>query len=272
MSKAHSLLFYQTIIAMLLMVSAIGCRSVDRVAEGTPEGISGNLPLTIEGFELFESEGILVYARDEASARNIATRAEQAESLLRETTGQDPSRLVYFAIDSFHPDRQALHSRAFQNSSQQWNMKNRAISFSGSQGVRKDSEMGNKMEDSLPRILPGLLETPEPHPESFKKYGVAMATSDGVKSGINELIDFGIESAQLNTLQRILAAPIIVIVRKVLIDVLARVEDALIVGTHLRGRAGWDEDKIQAVMTEILDLESFGEQFRSSNQSPPPSP
>ncbi len=272
MKKISPLFLSRTVVAVLLLAIIAGCRSVDRVDESTPDGVSGYLPHAVDKFVLFESEGILVYARDSASARDVAARAEQAEKLLTEKTGEIPSKMVYFAIDHSHPDRQSLHAKAFRTSSQQWKMRERALDFSGSQGVKDESEMGSKLEETFPMILPGLLDTPQPHPDSFPPFGVALATSRGMKSGLDDMIDFGIENSQLTTLQRIFAAPFIAILRNVLIDVLAKVEHALIIGTHLRGRPGWNEERIQEVMTSVLDLEDFRARFGGSKPSRPPAP
>ena len=258
-------------ISLVLLFSSAGCRSVDRVHDSGSQQSIGQLPLNYEGFELFDSEGILVYARNTTAARDIATRVDQAERLLEKKSGEKPVPMVYFAIDLDHPQRQELHSRAFQNSSKLWNMKNRAMDFSGSQGIQKESKIGSKLQETFPMVLPGLLETPNPHPPSFPDYGIALSTKKGLKDGTEQLFKTGIENMKLSKMKRILVAPIIAIVRGIFSKILSRVEDALIVGSHLRGKPEWTEDRTQALMQEILDLENIIGEMRPDRENESPS-
>jgi hypothetical protein len=244
---------------ILLILAGSGCRSVDLVGEADPTSQSRLLPRSWQGFQLYDSEGVLVYARTESAARDVATRAEQAESLLVELTAEEPTPMVYFAIDLEHPDRQQLHATAFKNAGEQWDMENRAFDFSASQGVRKESEMGARFEEAIPTILPGLLATPESRPQGIPPYCVALPTRKSQKTGIDQLFKAGIESMDLSTVQRILLTPLIAIFRGIFSEIISRVEDALIIGSHLRGRPDWDSERLQGLLEQILDLQAFME-------------
>ena len=262
-------LLFVPLISLVLLLSSVGCRSVDRVEDSGSQHPTGQLPLSYKGFELFDSEGVLVYARNATAARDIATRIDQAEILLEKKSGAKPVPMVYFAIDLEHPQRQELHLKAFQNSSKLWNMKNRAMDFSGSQGIQKESKIGSKLQDTFPIVLPGLLEIPKPHPPEFPDYGVALATKKGLKDGTDRLIQTGIEDMNLSTMKRILISPFIAIFRGIFTKILSRVEDALIVGSHLREMPQWTEEQTQALMQEILDLENLIGELRPPQDDEP---
>ncbi|MGB1072359.1 MAG: hypothetical protein ACPG1Z_11885, partial [Planctomycetota bacterium] len=129
--------FLTALLFLTVLLGSSGCRSVDLVSDsGTSTESATSLPHVWQKFQLYDSEGVLVYARTENAARDIATRVDQAESLLVELTGEEPTPMVYIAIDMEHPDRQELHDTAFKNSAEQWDMENRAFNFSASQGVQ----------------------------------------------------------------------------------------------------------------------------------------
>ena len=254
---------------ILLILICSGCRSVDLV--GDTDSTSGNdlLPLSWQGFQLYDSEGILVYARTESAARDVAARADQAETLLFELTAEEPTPMVYFAIDLEHPDRQQLHITAFKNSAEQWNMENRAFEFSASQGIRKDTEIGAQFEKSIPTILPGLLATPESRPSDMPPYCVALPTRKSQKYATDQLFKAGIESMDLSTIQKVLLTPVIAVVRGIFSEIISRVEDALIIGSHLRGRPGWDSERVQGLLNQVLDLDAFMESVAPRPESAP---
>lgn len=261
--------FLTALLFLTVLLGSSGCRSVDLVSDsGASTESAITLPHMWQKFQLYDSEGVLVYARTENAARDIATRVDQAESLLVELTGEEPTPMVYFAIDMEHPDRQELHDTAFKNSAEQWDMENRAFDFSASQGVQRDSEMGEKFQQAIPTILPGLLKAPESRPAEMPPYCVAMPTKKAQKKGIDLLFQAGIESMDLSTLQRVLLAPFIAIFRGIFSEIISRVEDALIIGSHLRGRPGWDSENVQQLLEKVLDLEAFMES--AMPPGPPP--
>ena len=257
--------FLTTLLALAVLLGVSGCRSVDLVSDSdTSAESAATLPHIWQQFQLYDSEGILVYARTESAARDVATRVDQAESLLVKLTAEAPTPMVYIAIDLEHPDRLQLHSTAFENSAEQWDMENRAFEFSASQGVSKNSEIGKLFEQVIPTLLPGLLLSPESRPAGMPSYSVAIATKMSQKQGIDQLISAGIESRDLSTVQRFLLAPVNAIIKGIFSEILSRVEDALIIGSHLRGRPDWDDERLQDLLEQILDLESF-----SSSSKPP---
>jgi len=97
-----------------------------------------------------------------------------------------------------------------------------------------------------------------------------MPTKRAQKNGIDLLFQAGIESMDLSTLQRVLLAPFIAIFRGIFSEIISRVEDALIIGSHLRGRPGWDSENVQQLLEKVLDLDAFMES--AMPQSPPPVP
>ena len=134
----------------------MGCRSVDLVVEEDALGIETRLPLETESFQLFDSEGVLVYARSEQFARDIAIRVEAAENLLTEKTGEQPSEMVYFAVDLNYEKRSEFHARAFEVAGSVWDLRDNAFKFSRSKGVPDEQEMSLKLEEALAAFEKGV--------------------------------------------------------------------------------------------------------------------
>ena len=47
-----------------------------------------------------------------------------------------------------------------------------------------------------------------------------------------------------------------------IMEVLNRVEQAMVLATHLQGRDSWDKTRIQQTMNEVLDLEGLKKDFK----------
>ncbi|MBC8261421.1 MAG: hypothetical protein H8E43_06350 [Planctomycetia bacterium] len=243
-------------------LSGMGCRSVDLVVEEDALGIETRLPLEAESFQLFDSEGVLVYARSEQFARDIAIRVEAAENLLTEKTGEQPSEMVYFAVDLNYEKRSEFHARAFEVAGSVWDLRDNAFKFSRSKGVPDEQEMSLKLEEAFPKMLPGLIETPRPRSPNFSTYAIVLSTLKSKKAECNALIEEVLLQLELTTLQKVLVAPFKPLMRKMIMEVLNRVEQAMVLATHLQGRDSWDKTRIQQTMNEVLDLEGLKKDFK----------
>ena len=72
--------FLTTLLALAVLLGVSGCRSVDLVSDSdTSAESAASLPHIWQQFQLYDSEGILVYARTESAARDVATRLAVAE-------------------------------------------------------------------------------------------------------------------------------------------------------------------------------------------------
>jgi hypothetical protein len=246
MAFSHSLRFI--ILLTLMTTLMLGCRQVERVIEDR------GLPLVAWERDLYQSEGVLVYATSSRAAREIAEHADEAATVFHELSGEDPRRLIYIAVDKDDSiDDQMLES--------------------GLQGISRISgksipEIKNKMLDSanqkggigldeqalqaLLGLIPGVLDAPATRPADVWGDALVIPTSSRISRNLDIIIEGAMAKEDVNTLKRVLLIPVIAIAKGYIRRILADIREIIIIGVHARGRDGWSQERIDQMLKDTL--------------------
>ncbi|MGE4620149.1 MAG: hypothetical protein AAEJ04_10110 [Planctomycetota bacterium] len=244
-------------VLVLLVVFSSGCRQAERIEKRR------DLPLRAWNRDLYDSEGIQVYASSTQAAREIATIGERAAESFRKKTGEEPRQILFIAVDSSDPVDQDLLEAGIQGLARvsgkpipdlETSIRKEA-QRKGTQGIEGEE----KVLQAMLGMIPGILEAPPSRPAELWKDAVVIPTSKRVDSGVNDIIQFFMEREELNTFQRILLTPIVAIAKRYVSKILGSVQEAIVLGVHAQERDGWPQEKIEQLIKDTLEESGFKE-------------
>lgn len=239
----------------LLLLILTGCRQVERIEQ------QRDLPLRAWNRDLYDSEGIQVYATSPRAAREVAQKAENAAKSFQMKTGEEPRQILFVAVSASDPVDQELIKAGLQGLSRisgkpvpdlQDSMQKEA-QRKGTKGIEDDE----KVLQSMVGMIPGILESPSSRPASLWKDAVVIPTSSRINAAIDDIIRFFLEREDLNTFQRVLLTPVIAIAKKYISTILDSVQEAIIIGVHAQGREGWTQERVEQLIKETLEESGF---------------
>ncbi|MEE2882664.1 MAG: hypothetical protein VYD70_02970 [Planctomycetota bacterium] len=252
--RTRSLDSILSLVAILLLFST-GCRQVERIEERR------DLPLRAWNRDLYNSEGVQVYATTSRAAREVAQKAEDAAKLFQRKTGEEPRQILFVAVSNADPIDEELLNAGIQGLSRisgkpiptlQESMKKEA-QRKGTKGI----EDNDKVVQAMLSMIPGILESPTPRPPMLWKDAVVIPTATRVNAAVDEILLFLMEKEDMSTLQRILLTPVVAIAKRYVSKILNSVQDAIILGVHAQGREGWSQERVEQLIKETLEESGF---------------
>lgn len=248
-----------SVLALLLLITT-GCRQVERVEQ------QQDLPLRAWNRDLYDSEGIKVYATNSRAAREIAETAENAAKAFRRKTGEEPRQILFVAVDGNDPADDELLKAGVEGLARISGKPVPDLEESMKKEARRkgaeDLDTDEAVLKSMLGMIPGILESPSSRPPTLWKDAVVVPTSKRVDDGFDTIIEFVMEREEINTFQRLLMSPIIAIAKGYLHKILAAVQEAVIMGVHAQGREGWTQERIDQLLKDALEdsgLKQLGE-------------
>jgi hypothetical protein len=226
----------------------IGCRQVERVIEGQ------GLPLVAWERDLYQSEGILVYATSSRAAREIAEHADEAAAAFHELSGEDPRRLIYIAVDKDDSiDDQMLES-GLQGIARISGKSVPEIKKTMVDSANQKSDKGYEKQalQALLGLIPGVLDAPATRPADVWGDALVIPTSSRISKNLDIVIKSAMEKEDVNTLQRVLLVPVIAIAKGYIRGILADIREIIIIGVHARSRDGWSQERIDQMLKDSL--------------------
>ena len=241
--------FPRFILLLTLMTTLmIGCRQVERVIEGQ------GLPLVAWERDLYQSEGILVYATSSRAAREIAEHADEAAAAFHELSGEDPRRLIYIAVDKDDSiDDQMLES-GLQGIARISGKSVPEIKKTMVDSANQKSDKGYEKQalQALLGLIPGVLDAPATRPADVWGDALVIPTSSRISKNLDIVIKSAMEKEDVNTLQRVLLVPVIAIAKGYIRGILADIREIIIIGVHARSRDGWSQERIDQMLKDSL--------------------
>lgn len=239
----------------LLLLFLTGCRQVERIEQ------QQDLPLKAWNRDLYNSEGVQVYASSAGAAREVAQKAEDAARSFLNKTGEQPRQILFIAISANDPIDQELVDAGIQGLSRISGKPvpdlhksiQREAKRKGTQGIEGEEVVFNSMLG----MIPGILAAPATRPANLWEDAVAIPTSSRISASIDEIILFFMEREELNTFQKVLLAPVIAIAKRYMAKILDSVQEAIILGVHAQGREGWTQEQVEQLIKETLEESGF---------------
>ena len=251
--------FILSSLAILLLVTT-GCRQVERVTQ------QRDLPLRAWNRDLYDSEGIQVYATNSRAAREIAETAENAAKAFRRKTGEEPRQILFIAVDGNDPSDDELLKAGIGGLSRISGKQVPDLEESMIKEARRKGTKGIETDEAVLKsmlgMIPGILECPPSRPATLWKDAVVVPTKKRVDDGFDAIIEFVMEREDISTIQRFLMSPIIAIAKGYLHKILAAVQEAVIMGVHAQDREGWPQERIDQLLKDALEdagLKQLGE-------------
>lgn len=256
-----------SVLALLLLITT-GCRQVERVEQ------QQDLPLRAWNRDLYDSEGIKVYATNSRAAREIAETAENAAKAFRRKTGEEPRQILFVAVDGNDPADDELLKAGVEGLSRISGKPVPDLEESMKKEARRkgaeDLDTDEAVLKSMLGMIPGILESPSSRPSTLWKDAVVVPTSKRVDDGFDTIIEFFMEREEMNTFQRLLMSPIVAIAKGYLHKILAAVQEAVIMGVHAQGREGWTQERIDQLLKDALEdsgLKQLGEDIAGRTET-----
>jgi hypothetical protein len=269
--------FPRFILLLTLMTTLmIGCRQVERVSEGQ------GLPLVAWERDLYQSEGVLVYATSSRAAREIAEHADEAAAAFHELSGEEPRRLIYIAVDKDDSiDDQMLES-GLQGIARISGKSVPEIKKTMVDSANQKSDKGYEEQalQALLGLIPGVLDAPATRPADVWGDALVIPTSSRISKNLDIVIKSAMEKEDVNALKRVLLIPIIAIAKGYIRGILADIREIIIIGVHARSRDGWSQERIDQMLKDSLqegeikrlfqdDMHPQEEDTSDGNQQPP---
>ncbi len=250
--RPASLLLFVCFMALL---QASGCRQVDKIE------VERDLPLRAWDRNLYESEGVLVYASSSSAAREIAVIADRAASSFQNLADEEPRNLIYIAVAPGDAPSEEMLQAGIEGLSRVSGKSVPDIRESMIDEAQRNSGDGFDGDDEVLRALlgmiPGIVDAPVKRPPEVWKDAVIIPTSARISSGFDTVIEFFAEKEQIGIFQRILMAPVIAIAKGYFHKILDAVQEAVILGVHAQGRDGWPQERIDRLFEESMRATGF---------------
>ncbi|MDE0959363.1 MAG: hypothetical protein OSB09_01135 [Planctomycetota bacterium] len=259
-SRSSQLIYLLALMSILMT----GCRQVERVTE------EGGLPLVAWGRDLYQSEGVLVYATSVRAAREIAGHADTAAEAFRRMSGEEPRQLIYVAVDRDDSVADQMLEAGLQGISR---ISGKSVPEIKSQMIDSAKKQGGdgveqeqQMLHALLSLIPGVLEAPVNRPAEVWGDAVVISTSSRIHRNLDIIIDGVMKREEVGTFKRLMWSPIIAIAKGYISRILNEIQETIIIGVHSQGRVGWTQDRIDQMLKNSLKESDLKQLFENGSR------
>lgn len=250
--RSYSLLLF---VCFMALFQASGCRQVDKIE------IERDLPIRAWDRNLYESEGVLVYASSSSAAREIAVIADRAANSFQHLAEEEPRNLIYIAVAPGDATSDEMLQAGLEGLSR--------VSGKSVPDIRKSmiGEARRKSGDeidgddvvlrALLGMIPGIVDSPVKRPPEIWKDAVIIPTAARISDGFDTVIEFVVEKEQIGFFERLLMAPVIAIAKSYFHKIIDSVQEAVILGIHAQGRDDWPQERIDKMFEESMKATGF---------------
>ncbi|MGE4613883.1 MAG: hypothetical protein AAEJ46_06075 [Planctomycetota bacterium] len=243
------------VVCFMALLQSSGCRQVEKIE------IERDLPLRAWDRDLYESEGVLVYASSSSAAREIAKIADRAANSFQNLADEEPRKLIYIAVAPGDTTSDEMLQAGIEGLSRVSGKSVPDIRESMIDEAQRNSGDGFDGDEVVFRALlgmiPGIVDAPLKRPPDVWKDAVIIPTSSRVSKGFDTVIEFIVEKEQIGFFERLLMAPVIAIAKGYFRKILDAIQEAVILGLHAQGREDWPQERIDKLFEESVRATGF---------------